>query len=154
MKQNGKNITCLLFLPLLLFSCESPSSSNPQERSYTEPTGGTYDPNRKFKESSPVDLLSLGLSRDIDEIVQETPIPLRSRTDGTLDPFKGKKPNELEDCCFAGEEGFDQSISREAITLFSSDAYTYVTTHMWYADVCHPSQGKYVSFYHYNETYP
>lgn len=147
MRQNGKNITCLLFLPLLLFSCESPSSSNPQERSYTEPTGGTYDPNRKFKESSPVDLLSLGLSKDIDEIVQETPLPLRSRTDGTLDPFGGKKPNELGYSYFEDEPGYSHITCDFSASLFDDRSYVFQCGSGWYVDISNPKQGSYPCFY-------
>jgi len=136
----------LSILPLLL--CALLGSCGSSSRSYVEPTGGTYDPNRSFKEKEPVDLREL-VYESYKELLPDVLEPWCGRKDGCLEPFKGKKPSEIESGAFVGEEGyFPWREIREGKNPFAdTNAYFYVTRTNWYVDVSNIEQGKYPCFY-------
>ena len=137
-----------LLLIGFLGSCNATNSS---QRSYVEPAGGNYDPNRKFKESEPVDLTNL-VYEDYCELLPDMLKPWCEREDGCLDPFKDLKPSEITSGKFIGEEGYlEWQEVREGENPFAdASAYFYVTRTNWYVDVCHQKQGKYPCFYNHD----
>lgn len=134
-----------LILIALLGSCSSPASLS--SRIYVEPTEGTYDPSRKFKEESPVDLTSIGLEKDIDERIPKPLTPWRGRTDGSLDPYLHLKPNQAPNGALPTEGGYDNRYCDYPASLFNNDAYVYVANTGWYTDVCDAQKGCYPCFY-------
>ena len=85
------------------------------------PLGGSYDPNRSFKESEPVDLASVGLDWDFQK-------EYHSVSSGHFgpDPFNHKSPSEAYLCL--GFENPDVIMEECASpkALFDEDAYYYI----------------------------
>jgi len=145
----NRKASLILLTPLaLLVSCATPESSN--GRYYDEPTEGTYDPNRRFKETEPVDLVSLGLEKDIDDLITEPLTPWRGRTDGSLDPYLGIKPNQAPRGALPTEGGYDNRHCDYPASLFDKSAYVYVGNVDWYTDICDSQDGCYPCFYDYS----
>ena len=145
-----------LLLGLLLPSCGKPVISSFSEASsiesvepYIEPTGGSYDPSRTFKESVPADLRELGLKEDIDHLVTSLYRRAANRSSGVLDPFVGKKPDEIETPNPVSNGIRISDTSEYAASLFSENVYTYVPFYNASLSVasCGHSQGYYPVFY-------
>ena len=122
--------------------------TNGLDTPFAELSGGSYDPTRKFKEEEPIDPYDFGLHDELDHLMPGYYHSWADRDDGVLNPFLGKKPNELtlhyhypdEKDRFASDVASQES-------LFSSDAYAYVPSVHWYLDVSHLEQGFYPCFY-------
>ena len=127
-----KTLTLIGFFSLALLSACS---------GVKEPKGGTYDPNRKFKESEAQSLSSLGISHDLSKLTYPdilTPSPAKN----SLDPYQGRRP-----ASFSKKEIDEHPYPSSLDELFSKEAYFLAWGGGYFANLCSPEQGFYSTFY-------